>query len=73
MKRLITHNHIILPCSRLYTLISVFPDATPLQILSSKHILWELDNTRHGLRQSQIIIIIIMIHIKNTAPWGHME
>jgi hypothetical protein len=27
IKKLITPNHDILPCSRLYTLISIFPDA----------------------------------------------
>jgi len=29
MKRLITPNHVLLPCPQLYTLISIFPDATP--------------------------------------------
>jgi hypothetical protein len=29
MKKLITPNHVILPYSGLYALISVFPDATP--------------------------------------------
>jgi len=29
MKGLITRNHVSLPCSWLYTLILIFPDATP--------------------------------------------
>ena len=35
-----------------YILISLFPDATPQEILSSKFILWELHNTKHSLRKS---------------------
>jgi hypothetical protein len=61
MKRLITPNHITLQCSRLYTLISVYPDATSEQVLGSKPVLWELVNTGHSLRQFLIIIIIIII------------
>jgi len=36
MKRLITPNHVLLPCPQLSTLISIFPDATaPQQILGT--------------------------------------
>jgi hypothetical protein len=55
MNRLITVNHVSLPSSRLYTLISIFPDATPQQVLGSKPVLWELDKTGRSLRQSLII------------------
>jgi hypothetical protein len=46
-------NNVILPCSWLCTLISLFPDATSqqIQILGLKPILWEFENTRHSLRQ----------------------
>jgi hypothetical protein len=52
-------DRVILPRSQLYTLISIFPDATPpQQILGSKPVLWKLDSTGHSLRQSLLIIII---------------
>ena len=54
MKRLIIPNHVILPCSQFYTLISIFPDATPQQIHGSKHVLWKLDNTGHSLRSVRL-------------------
>jgi hypothetical protein len=60
-KRLITHNHVILPRSGLYTLILIFPDATSQQILGSEPVVWELNNTGNSLRQPIIIIIIIII------------
>jgi hypothetical protein len=63
IKRLIIPNLDILPCSRLYTIISIFPDATRQQILVSKPAIWELASTGRSLRQSQIIIIIIIIII----------
>jgi hypothetical protein len=62
IKRLITSNHVILPCSQLYTPISVFPDATLQKILGPKPILWELNNIGHSLRQSQIIVIVIICY-----------
>jgi hypothetical protein len=46
-------NNVILPCSLLYILISVFSDATPQEIIGSKFIFWQLHNTGHNLRQSQ--------------------
>ena len=51
MRRPITSKDVILQISRLYTLTSVFLDATCQQILGSKT---ELDDTRHNQRQSQI-------------------
>jgi hypothetical protein len=36
----------------------IFPDATPQQILGSKPVFWELNNTGRSLRKSQIILII---------------
>jgi len=36
--------------------MSLFPDATPQQILGPNPVRWEHDNTRHTLRPSEIII-----------------
>jgi hypothetical protein len=72
MQRLVTSDHVTLPSSRLYTLISIFADATPQQILGLKPVIWELDNTGHSLRQSQIITIIIIIKLpcnKSHLSW----
>jgi hypothetical protein len=55
MKRLITLNHVILPCSRFYTLILIFPDATSQQILGSEPVIWDLNNTGNSLRKPIII------------------
>jgi hypothetical protein len=60
MKRLITIQHVIVPCSQFYTLISVFPEAILREILGSKPVGWVLNNTGHSLRLSLIIIIIII-------------
>jgi hypothetical protein len=46
MKRLIIPNHVILPSSQFYTLISVFPDTTPQQVHSSKPVLDSLRSVR---------------------------
>jgi hypothetical protein len=57
MKRLITPNHVILPCSRLCTLILIFPDETSQQKLGSEPVIWDLNNNGNSLRQSIIIKI----------------
>jgi hypothetical protein len=54
-EEVITHNHVILPCSRLYTLISIFLDANHQHILGSDPVVWEPDNTGHSLVQSIIV------------------
>jgi hypothetical protein len=58
MKRQITFNHVTSPCSRLYTLIFIFPDANPQQILGSKPVVWKPINTGRSLRKSGTILII---------------
>jgi hypothetical protein len=55
MKRLITPDHVTLPSSRLYTLISIFLDANHQHILVSDPVIWEPDNTGHSLAQSIIV------------------
>jgi hypothetical protein len=50
VKRLIIPNHVILPHSQCYALISIFPDAIPQQIHGSQPVLWKLYNTGHSLR-----------------------
>jgi hypothetical protein len=50
MKRLAIHNHLSLLGIRLSTLISILSDARPQQVLGSKPLLWELDNSGHSLR-----------------------
>jgi len=45
MQRLITPNHVIVPCPRLYILILIFTDATPQQILGPNPAFLELENT----------------------------
>lgn len=57
MKRLINPNHVILPRSRLYTLILIFPDTTSHQILGSEPVIWDLNNTGNSLRKPIIIKI----------------
>jgi len=69
MKRLITTNHITLQCSRLYTLISMYPDATTEQVLGSESVPWELVNTGHSLRQSLIITWIWPCVHTPTTQW----
>lgn len=66
MQRLITPNHVIVPCPRLYTLILTFTDTTPQQILGLNPAFLELENTGDSLRQSLILITIIII---NTAKF----
>jgi hypothetical protein len=65
MKRLITPNRVILACCWLYTLILIFPDASPPppRTDASKPVLQELNNTVHNLRQTIILILIIIIII----------
>jgi len=65
MKRLINPNHVILPCSLLYTLILIFPDKTSQQILGSEPVIWDLNNTGNSLRNP--IIIKINNNNKSTA------
>jgi len=73
MKRLITPNHVTLQCSRFYTLISTYPDATSEQVLGSKSVLWELVNTGHRPRQSLTIRWIWpCVHTTNTQ-WLHIR
>ena len=56
MKRLTTPNHVILPYSRLYTLISIFLDANHQHTLGSdSYVLWDPDNTGHSLAQFLIV------------------
>jgi hypothetical protein len=54
MKRLKIPNHVILPCSQFYTLVSVFLHATPQQVHGSKPVLWKLDNTGHSLKSVRL-------------------
>lgn len=56
MKRLIIPNHVILLHFQFYTLILVFPDATPRHILYSKPVLWKLNNTGHNLRSVRLVL-----------------
>ena len=60
MKRLTTPNRAILPCSRLYTLISLFTDVTSQQILGQVAPNVGAQYTVHSLRVPQIIIILII-------------
>jgi len=72
MKRLITNYHITLQCSRLYTLISMYPDSTAEQVLGSKSVLWELVNIGHSMRQSLIIMWIWPCVHTTTTQWTHI-
>ena len=45
-------NHASLKCSPLYSLISVYPDATPQQVLGLEPVFREFDNSGHSVRQS---------------------
>lgn len=56
MKRLIIPNHVILPSSQFYTLISIFPNTTPQRVHGSKPVLWKLDNTGHSLRNVRLVL-----------------
>jgi hypothetical protein len=65
MKRLITPNHVLLPCTWLDTLISIFPDATPpsWQILGTlgarQH--WARLETIHTNNNKLVVVVIIII------------
>jgi len=68
MKILITPNHVLLPCPRLYTLISTFPDAT----LSLQQILGTLGAHQHWTRlEPTTTTSNSLLFVMAQQPQGH--